>query len=192
MKTILSAIALAVILIAGPCYADTVTLAWDQISSASGYKIYYGTATNKYTTNVDVGNVLTYSIDVPAGTTYYFAATAYSSDSRESGYSNEVSYTVLPLIANVRLPVGIATVPSGAVITWDSFTGASGYKIKYGTTSGTYTVTLDAKTSTQYLLSGLANSTKYYVKVYAYSSVGTDVAKSAEIIFTSMSAPVLK
>lgn len=71
--------------------AATVNLAWDASSGATGYKVYYGSASGNYTQSIDAQTAT--SIAVPsltAGQTYYFAATAYNS-ANESGYSNEVS-----------------------------------------------------------------------------------------------------
>jgi hypothetical protein len=77
----------------GSAYAAQVTLAWDASAEAAGYKIYYGTTSNNYTSVVDVANKLTYTFeDLPDGNTYYFAATAYDASDLESDYSTEISY----------------------------------------------------------------------------------------------------
>ena len=77
--------------------ADPVTLQWDANTEPDlkGYKIYYGTSSRNYTHSVDVGNVTTYQLtDLTEDQTYYIAVTAYDTDDNESGYSNEVIYTV--------------------------------------------------------------------------------------------------
>lgn len=74
-----------------------VTLAWDpdSISDLAGYKIYYGTASGNYQTNIDVGNTTSFTLtNLTIGTTYYAAATAYTLSGLESSFSNEVAYTV--------------------------------------------------------------------------------------------------
>jgi hypothetical protein len=74
-----------------------VTLTWDPNSETdlAGYEIYYGTSSGNYQWNIDVGNVTTYTVNsLNTGVTYYFAATAYNTTGLESGYSNEVVYTV--------------------------------------------------------------------------------------------------
>jgi hypothetical protein len=74
--------------------AAQVTLAWDASDKAAGYKIYYGTSSNQYTSVIDVGSDLTYIFtDLPDGRTYFFAATAYDDSRLESDYSTEVSYS---------------------------------------------------------------------------------------------------
>ena len=85
--------------LAMPAYAATVHLAWNASTSSTvtGYRLYYGSASRTYTTNVNVGNVTSYSLsdtNLTAGQTYYFAATAYDGGGQESGYSNEVIQTM--------------------------------------------------------------------------------------------------
>ena len=77
--------------------AEQVTLAWDANteSDLAGYKVHYGTASGSYTTSVDVHNVTTAIVTgLTAGQTYYFVVTAYNAANNESGYSNQVSYSV--------------------------------------------------------------------------------------------------
>jgi hypothetical protein len=78
--------------------AGQVQLAWDLPTTATnlaGYKLYYGQARGSYSTSITVGKQTSYTVSgLTDGQTYYFAATAYDSSGRESGYSNEVQYTV--------------------------------------------------------------------------------------------------
>ena len=94
--------------------AEQVTLAWDANTEPdlAGYKVHYGTASGSYTTIVDVHNVITATvIGLAAGQTYYFVVTAYNAANNESGYSNQVSYSV--------------PAPNGAPATPTTPTGAS-------------------------------------------------------------------
>lgn len=85
-------------------FAGEVTLKWyaptsnadgTRLEDLSGYKIYYGTASQVYTGYIDIGNVTTIRIgNLPAGF-IYFTLTAYNASGNESGYSNEVSRFVL-------------------------------------------------------------------------------------------------
>lgn len=75
----------------------TVVLAWnpDSSSSVTGYTIDYGTASHSYTNTVNAGTKTSIAISgLKSGTTYYFAAVADTASGVDSGYSNEVSYTV--------------------------------------------------------------------------------------------------
>jgi chitodextrinase len=74
---------------------NTATLAWDAVTGASGYRIYYGTAPGTYFQSrgagVGVGNVTTFTVTgLGSSTRYYFAVTAYDASNNESGFSNEV------------------------------------------------------------------------------------------------------
>jgi len=76
--------------------AAEVTLAWDPNPepSVQGYRVYYGKASGFYTGVVDVGNQTDCIITgLEAGTTYYFACTAYSASGDESNFSGEIVYT---------------------------------------------------------------------------------------------------
>lgn len=57
----------------------------------AGYKIYYGTASNEYTTAIDVGNTSTYTISNLSSGTYYVTVTAYDVAGNESAHSTEIS-----------------------------------------------------------------------------------------------------
>jgi len=85
-----------VICITSPALAGvSIPLTWDPSPSSdvAGYKIYYGTTSHGYTVSVDVGNVLSATINgVNSNTIYYFAATTYTSSGIESDFSNEAAY----------------------------------------------------------------------------------------------------
>jgi hypothetical protein len=77
------------------CAAE-VTLAWDPNlePAVEGYRVYYGKASGFYTNVVDVGNRTDCVIPgLDAGTTYFFACTAYSATGDESNFSGEIVYS---------------------------------------------------------------------------------------------------
>jgi hypothetical protein len=77
--------------------AASVDLEWDPNPEPelAGYKIYWDTSTTNFNSSKDVGKTTTATISgLVEGTTYYFAATAYDGNGNESGYSNQISYTV--------------------------------------------------------------------------------------------------
>jgi Fibronectin type III domain len=85
--------------------SSSVALAWDRSPGrgVKGYRLHYGTASRRYSSIIDVGNVTTYKIsNLPAGKTYYFVVTSYDKAGRESPASNEISFTVSPRALNKR------------------------------------------------------------------------------------------
>ncbi|ULA68457.1 MAG: Fibronectin type-III domain-containing protein [Nitrospira sp.] len=80
-----------------PPSSTKATLSWSAVTDTNlaGYKVYMGTASGRYGTPLDVGNVTSYTIsNLALGTTYYFVVTSYSSSGSESSYSNEVSKSI--------------------------------------------------------------------------------------------------
>ncbi|MGD2186698.1 MAG: fibronectin type III domain-containing protein [Desulfobacterales bacterium] len=78
-------------------HAAYVDLEWDPNTEPelAGYKIYWGTASGNYSFSKDAGKNTTCTVSgLDEGKTYYFAATAYDANGNESGYSNQVSFTV--------------------------------------------------------------------------------------------------
>lgn len=78
-------------------FAASVDLAWNSNTEPelAGYKIYWGPSSSNYTSSRDVGKTTTCTVSgLEEGKTYYFAATAYNGQNNESGYSNQVTFTV--------------------------------------------------------------------------------------------------
>ena len=75
-----------------------ITLTWDQLSTATNYKIFYGeqsVLTNPSPIVYNVGNVLSCTIsNLIPGHKYYFAFKAYNAVGPSDEFSNEVSWTV--------------------------------------------------------------------------------------------------
>lgn len=72
------------------------TLSWTAPAGAvTGYRVYYGTASNTYSQAPGTGSFATTSTftvtGLPSGRTYYFAVTAIDAAGTESAYSNEAS-----------------------------------------------------------------------------------------------------
>lgn len=108
MKTLVIVFSLLLAFLASG--AQSVTLAWNANTETNlmGYRLYYGTGTRTYSTNVSIlAPTTTCTVTgLHSGLTYYFAVTAYCTDGLESDYSDEVYYTV-PVSS---VPVSILTV----------------------------------------------------------------------------------
>ena len=74
---------------------ESVTLVWDQNPEPdiAGYRVYYGTSSNTYTNQIDVGNAITTTVaNLETGSTYFFAVTAYNLAGAESLPSHEIMF----------------------------------------------------------------------------------------------------
>lgn len=80
--------------------SSTVTVKWNKSpdKSVKGYRLHCGlTSGRNYSRFVDVGNVTTYTFtNLIPGETYYCVVTAYNASGKESGPSNEISFTTSP------------------------------------------------------------------------------------------------
>ena len=103
--------------------AGQVSLAWDAVSGATGYRLFYGTATGNYASNVDAKNATNYTVaGLTDGTRYYFSVRAYNA-TMTSGYSPEVNTVVGTATGPVASFTASAT--SGAAPLTVSFTDTS-------------------------------------------------------------------
>jgi hypothetical protein len=94
-----------------PAMAETV-LNWNANSESdlAGYKLYQGTVSGEYGPSVDLGNVTTYTLTLPAlsvDQTYFWAITAYDTANNESRKSAEASKRIP---ATVQAPPTLPTV----------------------------------------------------------------------------------
>ena len=124
-------------------HASSVTLSWNPNTeqTLAGYKVFYGTSSGSYATNVDSGKINSSTLSgLQDGKTYYFAVKAYNTALLESGFSNEVSYNT-PVTTPVSYtltassdsngsisPLGTVSVSLGTGQTF-TMTPKTGYKV---------------------------------------------------------------
>lgn len=98
--------------------AHAATARWNASDGATGYRLFYGVASQDYDTILDVGPATSAVVEgLTVGETYYFNVTAYNTHG-ESDYSVEVPYTVPdPPPADVTPPTVTITAPlDGATV----------------------------------------------------------------------------
>ncbi|MBF0275692.1 MAG: hypothetical protein HQK84_10730 [Nitrospinae bacterium] len=157
---------------------SSVSISWTAATGASGYKVYYGTTSGTYlnaSTGANLGNTTSYTFtNIPAGT-YYLALKSYDSSATLSDYSTEISVTVSGTTLSAPTNLSVTTSGSTINVSWTAATGASGYKLYYGTTSGTYlnaSTGLDVGNVTSQTFNSIPDGT-YYLALKSYNSSGT-------------------
>ncbi|MES2527358.1 MAG: fibronectin type III domain-containing protein [Bdellovibrionota bacterium] len=152
---------------------NQVILSWTNVTGATSYNVYRGTVSG--TTTLIASAITNPYTDLTAvnGTTYYYAVSA--NNGSESAKSSEVA--TQPIASHTITSI---TSPSSTSlqVTWGAVTGATGYDVLYGTTSGTYTGTALTQTS-PYTITGLAANTTYYVVVRAKNAVGAGTTRNS-------------
>jgi len=89
----------------------------------------------------------------------------------KSDVGNTTSTTLVSIEITPSAPTGLSTKPGDRKleISWSAVSEATGYIVSYGTSSGTYTNTIDVGNTTKIVIGGLNNDTTYYLIVTAYS-----------------------
>ncbi len=127
MKWWWALLALAGVAAAG---AERLTLTWDASTDAavSGYRLYYGTNSGAYGFVTNAGLSVTQAVVLPHAGWWFFAATAYTRDGLESGFSEEVIWESAPMAPVVAGEAWVVLTPllgwSTNLVSWGSVTGA--------------------------------------------------------------------
>ncbi len=160
-----------------------VQLSWAAVSGATGYRVYWGTASGVTKTSgtlIAVGGATSYThTGRTNGTALFYVVTALSSAGGESAESAEVSAT-----PNLLAPTWAAVTPGNAQVSlsWNPVPGASGYRLFWaqGTTVTQATGTVvNVSTATSYTHTGRTNGTTYAYVVTALS--GTQLSADSVV-----------
>ncbi len=113
-------IAITIVWLASALPLEAATLTWDPSAgpNVTGYRVSYSTQPGVHSTQVDVGNVLTFSLTPPPGQRYYVVVEAYG-PSGNSPKSNEV---VVESAAPTNLPPTLNQPPNQSGIVGSSAT----------------------------------------------------------------------
>ena len=150
-----------------------ITLAWEPVSGATGYQIYYRKSTSKE--SILAGNTIETTFDVTglsAGKDYYFTIVAYAGDVDNPGEpSEEVLFGTAPSIPSIsKIKGGDKRIK----VKWSKGTGADYFNIYYSKKSASgykAVVKVPADESKIRGIDGLKKNTKYYVKIEAVRTV---------------------
>ncbi|MCL5130251.1 gliding motility-associated C-terminal domain-containing protein [Algibacter sp. L4_22] len=148
--------------------------------------------------NEDVGNVTTYNLtsDLPETETIFVTITPYNAVGNATGCTEESFATetllTIPNCTTLNNPVNNdIDISIETTIDWEPVTGADGYKISIGSTSGGTQIidNYDIGFSTSYSLDNdLLEGTSYYVNITPYNVMG-DAESCTESIFTTLTLP---
>lgn len=160
------------------------------ISTTSGFNP--GTFVDGYE-NLNVGNVLTYSVSaLTRGTTYYYRVRAFNTSGTSS---NSGTQTVLTLPPDPSILSATDIQSTSFSANWSTSTSATGYRLDVSTVSnfasfvGVYN-NLDVSNLTTYSVSGLTGGTTYYYRVRAYNDSGTSGNSGTMSVLIAPTAPV--
>lgn len=96
---ILAVLTATLLCVAGNAGAGTISMAWDSVQYATGYRVYYGTTSGDYDSFVDVGNTTGAVLSgLDDCRTYFVSVKAYNSNGESDEYSNEIIGWTRPVI----------------------------------------------------------------------------------------------
>ena len=182
-----------------PANADTNVSLTPQLSwnaPASGgpveiYKIYYGTDSS---TSTYFGETANTSVTLPQlenNTQYFWKVVPTNVRGGASGCS-AISFTTVPLApgcASYTSPTdGAVDVSVTPQLSWSTATGATGYKVYYGTDGGDLGTPITLGEVTSYQLPQLGYETQYFWKVVPFNS-GGEASGCSVISFTTQKNP---
>ena len=157
--------------------SNGIRVSWGSVSGATSYKVYWGTnssVSETYYSGILTTSSLVYDhTGLSNGSTYYYRVMACNSAGC-SGLSGIRSKTYAVVPGTPSTP-SLTQISNGIRISWGSVSGATSYKIYWGTNSSvseTYYSGILTTSSLVYDHTGLSNGSTYYYRVMACNSAG--------------------
>lgn len=154
-----------------------IKMSWTKVKGAAGYEVYRGDTRNgSYKLLKTVTTNACTNSGLKAGSKYYYKVRAYKTVNGKKvygAYSDAKSMLTKPAApSKISLSAGSRQVK----ISWEKSAGSNGYEVYMSTSKdGTYTKIKTANSSTfSYTKTGLTKGQKYYFKVKAYKTTGTN------------------
>ncbi len=175
---------------------DSITVTWDGDGDADGYYVYWGIETSDMHKETVVGSTTTtYTITgLESGTTYYVQVSAYDNDIETAltavkSITTERDSEPPPQVVGLDV-TDIKDVSENSVpLTWtpSEAEDLARYVVKYGTSSGNYTWSVDVdKSDHTVVVSGLDSGKRYYFIVIAIDESENESEKSTELVVDTL------
>ena len=179
-------------LAAGSLTTTGATATWTAVSGATSYNVQYKPATGSSWTTVSTSG-LSYAINGLTAATAYQVQVQTVCSAGSSAYSAAVSFTTIDVVVppSCGIPTGVtisSITNASATLSWTAVSGAT-YNVRFKKSAAT-TWTTFANTTTARVLSGLASSTNYQVKVQSVCSTGSSAYSAITSFTTAATATV--
>lgn len=154
--------------------SDSITLTWDKVPGAKGYKVYsYNTETKKYKALKTVSGTSYTAEKLESAKDYVLTVRAYAKADGETVWGSHSFVYTATAPESVKLVSAASKSAKKATLGWEA-ANADGYEIymasgKNGTYKKVKTITDSSKTA--YTKSSLKAGTTYYFKIRAYKTV---------------------
>ncbi len=160
-------------------YGDTdVVILWTDVSGAAGYQYAISTSTTAPASGVNTTVTSLDTTGLPAGTYFVYVRTSCGG----SAYSSwtQIPFSIAPCDTITGSAVSVAPTSTSASFTWGAESGVAGYYYIVNnspsnpstTTTGTYT------TSPSATVTGLTDSTQYYLHIEVVCGAGAGMYSS--------------
>lgn len=161
----------------------TVALSWTASSGATGYRVKRSTSSGGPYTQIASQSGTTYADSGLANGTAYFYVVSATSAAGESVNSAQASATPAGSTSIPATPTNLVATPGNATVSlsWTTSSGAAGYRIKRGTTSGGPYTLIGSPTAAAYSDATVSNGTTYYYVVASANAGGQESANSAQV-----------
>lgn len=176
---------------------------WSAVTNADGYFLTIGTTSggNDILDNFDVGNFTTYDLpaNLPETAEIFVTIIPYNGVGDATGCTEEIftteTTTTFPDCAILTTPLNGATdVAVTTDLTWTAASGAVGYLITVGTTSGGSDILFNQNVGnivTYDLPNDLPENTEIFVTILPYNSNGNNAVGCTEESFTTGTVPTV-
>jgi fibronectin type 3 domain-containing protein len=165
--------------------SSSITVSWDEVDGASGYRVHRSTSSSSSATYTKVGSDTTGTsytdTELSSNTTYYYKVSAYNDNGEGAQSSTDYARTKMPAPSSVD---ATAASSSSIRVSWDSVSIATYYYVyRSDSSEGNYaSVLYNGTSNTSYTDMNLPPNTTYYYKVsysYDYSYEESELSPAA-------------